>query len=411
MKEDVNLMAIRNYSIFLIVIFLIIKYFKLAVQFNVYLIIMMIYLMVLLAVTHAELEQVNDFVRVMDGKLALPLGYILTSSYVHIQALNKKLLITNVLFSISIIIFSILGIGENQYGANSGFNVGYFNHGIIYTGSFLLIILPIIFFDYKGKLAKYVIPTIGIITLVILVLSVRRTSVVIVGIGLIFYMYYFRDQFSKILKNLIAIAIMLALTFPFYQEILFKQFQARSGEMTANLQEETRWVESVAVFNERILNPDLRVLLFGEHLFDSSGNYDNGIHGLRPLHLDLNLMLHGAGLVGLILFVLFYAHILHKYYSLKIKLDLPNEKLLHASFLGMYFAHIFLLFSGGMLSITFNLISMMYMGAILGLFRSRRNELKYLATKGTAQSDALEKSLPAYNKPKPFIYEVNKRTN
>ena len=413
MHEDVNLMALRNYSIFLVIIFLLIKYFKLAVQFNIYLIIMMFYLIILLAATHAELEQVNDFIRVMDGKLALPLGFILTSTYGHIQILNKRLLITNILFSISIIIFSILGIGENQYGGDSGFNVGYFNHGIIYTGSFLLIILPIIYFDFKGKFAKYLIPTLGIVTLVILVLSVRRTSVVMVGIGLIFYMYYFRNQFSKILKNVIAMGIVLALTFPFYQDILFRQFQARNGEMTANLQEETRWVETVAVYNERIMNPDLRILLFGQHLFDSPGNYDNGIHGARPLHLDLNLMLHGAGLIGLILLILFYAHILHKYFLLKIKLGLPNEKLIHATFLGMYFSHIFLLFSGGMLSITFNIISMMYMGAILGLFANKRRELKPLVntTNSINKFDDFEKPEAPRKKQKPYIYEANEQAS
>lgn len=411
MSGENNIMALRNYSFFLIIIFLVIKYFKVAVEANIYLVLLMFYLILLLVLTQAKLEQVNDFIRVMDGKLTILLGFILTSTYGHVQTINKRLFVTNILFVVSIIVFSILGIGQNQYGADSGFNVGYFNHGDIYTGSFLLIILPLIYFDAKGKMAKYVIPVTGIATLIILVLSVRRTSVVLVGIGLIFLMYFFRHQFSKIILNVFAMAIVLALTFPFYQDILLRQVQARTGEMTANLQEETRWIETVAVYRERIMNPDLKVLLFGQHLFDSNGNYDNGIHGTRPLHLDLNLMLHGAGLVGLILLVLFYAYIFYKYLTLKIRLDLPNEKLIHAAFLGIYFAHLFLLFSGGMLSVTFNIISMMYMGAILGLFRSKRQELKSLGVRENIKSNGFEKPVIPHPKKKPYIYEVNDKAS
>ena len=35
----------------------------------------------------------------------------------------------------------------------------------------------------------------------------------------------------------------------------------------------------------------------------------------------------------------------------------------------MFFSHLFLLLSGGMLTVTFNVTSFMYMGAIMGLFK------------------------------------------
>jgi hypothetical protein len=90
---------------------------------------------------------------------------------------------------------------------------------------------------------------------------------------------------------------------------------------------------------------------------------------------------------------------------------LPNEKLLHAAFLGIYFAHLFLLFSGGMLSVTFNIISMMYMGAILGLFRNKRQELKSLGIRDNVKSNGFEKPVISYPKKKPYIYEVNDKAS
>ena len=147
------------------------------------------------------------------------------------------------------------------------------------------------------------------------------------------------------------------------------------NELLVNLEEETRLVETIAVYKERIQESDFTTLLFGKHLFDSAGNYDRGVHKDRPLHLDINIVLHGSGLIGLFLLLMFYATIFLQYLRLKIELGIPHEKLITGCFLGIYFSHLFLLLSGGMLSVTFNLISYLYMGAILGLYQRRRSEI------------------------------------
>ena len=372
---DTKIMAVRDHGVFLIIMYLLLRYIRQVVQFNLPLVLMMIYFFVTLVIQGFELAQYNFFIRVFDAKMLLPLGFVFASSYDHIRELNKRFLVMNILFVSSIIIFSILGVGNDQYGSESGFKTGNLMHSRIYVGSFLLLILPVIYSDFKSKFAQNASLILGVATLIILILSVRRTAVAIVVIGAIVYIYYYRNHFSKIFLNGFLLFVLMFSTFPLYQDILIKQMSARSTvfndrAVTENLEGEIRYAETIAVINERLLNPDLRVVLFGEHLFDSAGNYAGGIYKDRPLHLDTNVILHGAGVVGLLLLISFYGTLYASYYSLRIRIQQSEFRNLIATFLGMYLSHLFILLSGGMSSVTFNMITSLYMGSILGYFTS-----------------------------------------
>jgi hypothetical protein len=407
--DENKLMAIRNYGLLLFMIYIIIRYFRMAVQLNYFLIILMFYLLALLLLSESNLEQYNDYVRAMAGKLPLILGFVFTSTYDHLKELNKRLLITMMLFAGSIIIFSILGIGENQYGVQSGFSVGKFTYSSIYVGSYLLIILPLMYFDARSDRWRMIISAVGVITLIILVLSVRRTAIVFVLIGAAVYLFLYRNQIAKIVLRSMVVVIVILLSFPLYQDMLMRQIAARAdvfndNEVTENLRGETRVEETIAVWNERIMNPDLKIMLFGQHLFDSAGKYDDGIHKDRPLHLDLNILLHGAGLIGLVLLMLFYGKIFYTYMLLKTRLNLPQERLITGAFMGIFLSHIFLLFSGGMLNVTFNLISYLYMGAILGLYSNTRRMNRINEMKNLVNAERVEQT-------NPYVFKTNRVLN
>jgi hypothetical protein len=308
--------------------------------------------------------------------MLLPLSFILTSSIEDLQHLNKRMFWIHILFVSSILIFSVLGIGEDQYGGGSSFKTGTFTHEKIYIGSFLLILSPLIFRELKNKLIKNVYVLICLVTVVILLLSVRRTSIVIVLIGAVVYLYYYKDQISRIFFYLTIVITILVVSMPLYQEILIKQLQARSKEFLSDrsmvevLQGEMRYFETIAVWKERLFNPDKKLMLFGEHLFDSKGRYANGILRNRNIHLDINIVLHGSGIIGLLLFLGYYVQLIYKYSVYRRGVNFDDNKPLIYAFNGLFISNIFLLFSGGMTVITFNMISALYMGAILGYFRS-----------------------------------------
>lgn len=406
-----QIMAVRNYLVFVIILFFVIKYFKQGIQLNVYLIIITLYFLIELIVQNAGLKEYNELIQFFDAKMLILVGFAITTSYDHFEELNKKLLITNILFTGSIIVFASLGIGKDQYGAESGFRTGAFTFSAIYIGSFLLLTYPVQFKDLKSKLAKAGLILLGVVTFIVLVLSVRRSAIVIVLIGAMVFVYIYRAHIRRIVLNAIGILFLLIVSYPLYEKPLNKQLATRSDVfndkgVTQNLQEETRLEESIAVYEERIKNPNPAIFFFGDHLFDSSGNYDGGIHGIRPLHLDTNIVLHGSGMVGLLLFIFIYIRLFHKFVVTKTRLSIPNEHNLAGVFFSMFLSHLFLIISGGMVTITFNMISSLYMGGILGLYRSAHKEAKLSIPTAPSLMPSNAKLERKAKKPKPFIYEV-----
>jgi hypothetical protein len=409
---DAPIMAMRNYLFFLIITYLVVKYYKAVFRFNIFLIISIIYFFLLLFIEGAELDEFNDWVQFVDAKMVLPLAFILISSYAHFEELHKYLLATNILFVGSIFAFTIFGVGINQYGSASGFRTGAFEYSAIYIGSYLLLTYPLQLRDIKSKLKRNALILLGVLTVIVLVLSVRRSALVILIIGAIVYVYLYRAHIARIALYGFGFFVLLVLSFPLYEDTLMKQIEARGDVFNEkgtveNLQEETRLAETIAVYEERILNPDVRIFLFGDHLFSSAGNYAGGIHGPRPLHLDVNIIMHGSGVVGLIIFLLIYVRLYSKYNAIKTRVPLPNEKNMIGAFMAMFLSHMFLLISGGMITMTFNLISALYMGGIMGLYRSARagtlpavEEVKpVVKAKVPAGGRKLVRA-------KPYIYEV-----
>ena len=372
LSETSQLTVIRNVLFFAYILYLLVKYFPMAIKFNIYLILLMLYFVILLTVKGAGVSQFNYFSLAFLAKMLLPIGFIFAYSTTHIKDINKNLLLTNILFASSIIVFSVLGTGRNQYGSNSGFSVGYFNFSNIYIGSYLLIALPLIYADAEKKWIKNLLLILGLVTVIILVLSVRRTALVILIIGFLVYAYLYRDQLIKFAAQAVAVVVVIILAFPLYKGILMRQIEARSNIMdrgVGDLEEETRYEETLAVYGERIQSPNILVFLFGDHVFDSKGNYDNGIHKERPIHLDMNIVLHGTGVVGLTLLILYHIVLYRRFLQYRVKGIVENERLMAGAFMSMFWSHIFLLFSGGFFTITFNLISHLYMGSILGVYK------------------------------------------
>jgi hypothetical protein len=195
---DAPIMALRNYLFFLIITYLVVKYYKAVFRFNIFLIISIIYFFLLLFIEGAELDEFNDWVQFVDAKMVLPLAFILISSYAHFEELHKYLLATNILFVGSIFAFTIFGVGINQYGSASGFRTGAFEYSAIYIGSYLLLTYPLQLRDIKSKLKRNALILLGVLTVIVLVLSVRRSALVILIIGAIVYVYLYRAHIARI---------------------------------------------------------------------------------------------------------------------------------------------------------------------------------------------------------------------
>ena len=372
-----KVMAVRNYLCLTLVIIVLFRHFIKVLTFNTALVILSIYLIVELLVQDATIDSYTVWITVFESKLMLPLAFALLSEEKDMERVYTSIFFTGVLFAVFIVIFLVFKIGENQYGGTDGFTAGSFKFSRIYTGSFVLLSLPLIWMYSRKKFIRQLIPALVLITLAILVLSTRRTALIIVITGISVFTAYFFHRFSKILLALVGLALVLTVSFPLYESILFKQLEKRQHvfieQKGFDLEQETRFEESLAVWRERIQNTNLTTTLFGARLFDSAGNYDEGIHGERPLHLDINLMLHGSGIVGLLLFILFYAEWFKTFLSVRTKILTDEDRVREATFVSVFLSLILLAFSGGMAAVTHNMIASLVAGSCLAGMAAAKN--------------------------------------
>jgi hypothetical protein len=115
------------------------------------------------------------------------------------------------------------------------------------------------------------------------------------------------------------------------------------------------------------------LLFFGKEVFNSPENYANGKYGRRMIHNDYNVILHGSGVVGLILFVIWPIPIFLFYRKIKIyvKFYFEDKKLfdyMNVTFISFLIMGYILSISGGVNAILFNSIRMAVLGAILRIF-------------------------------------------
>lgn len=376
--ESSPVMALRNYLCMAAVLYLTLRYFGQVLRFNLALVLLVVYSAVLLVVQQAGLEAWNFWIMTFQAKLMMPLAFILWAGMEDQKRWSNTILITGSLFAVFILLFLLLGIGVNQYGGADGFTAGSFKFSRIYTGSFVMLALPMAWWLTETRWVRRWIPVLAILLIVILILSTRRTSWLVIATGAGVFAIYFHRRLFRLLRMAALAALLLLAAWPLYKDVLTRQLEKRQHVFVEqkgfDLESETRFEETLAVWRERIGHADPLVTWFGEHLFDSIGNYDQGIHRDRPLHLDINIMLHGAGLFGLMLFVLFHAELALTFLQLRAPLSTDTDRLLEATFLSTALSMVLLTFSGGMAAVTHNMVASILAGSCLAALSARRKQ-------------------------------------
>jgi len=267
-----------------------------------------------------------------------------------------------VCFIVYTLLSNVLGFGMVTYDDSS------FITGFLFGSDLLIISFFIIFVvHYRKEISvnKYLIYGSVIISFLILLFTLRRTTVFVVIFGVFFL------NLSP--KNFIKTAIPLSLILVFssiliFQSELFQQrFQARSEKVSIDsLEEELRYLETYIVLEEIFSFEDLSKSIFGEQLFNSAGYYGNGVFGRRIIHIDYWQWLNGSGILGLSIYLLLL-FVIFIFYT-KVKLP-PKDKRL---FLFLYVVQYIISFSGQMYIISFRALIFMFMGLLLASNRKKK---------------------------------------
>lgn len=348
------------------------KYFSFAILFSIYVLITVIF-------SQDIIRSLSITLKVVISLLSFSIGFGYFNSFVRLKSLNNSIAVVLIMLLLNFALSTIFGIGVDTYSDDKNFLAGNLDDSWnVFTYS--LLISPIILLQYHNQnQSKIYLQSLIFINLIIMILSMKRIAIIGIIIGGLIY-GIFNFNLYKNIKALFIMFIVLLATFPLYQDILLKRFDARSDRFQeGSLEEEARYMETGFVWDEVFSFEDPAEVLFGLEGFNSVGNYADGKFGDRNLHIDYNLIVNTVGLVGLVLYFLIFIQLFNLYLSVKkSKGNIPERlyKPLKGLFFALFFTQFVTSLAGQMYNTTFRMIIYVYLGAILGIMMRYSGEKK-----------------------------------
>ena len=201
---------------------------------------------------------------------------------------------------------------------------------------------------------------------IFIILNVRRTAIMIPIIGLVSYLIFSRAQI-KMIRYLILFSVTLAILAPVYRPLLEKRIEARAekGRFEKGfMKTESRYIENLRMLKQirEFDNPTAIITGIGHNIF--AEHIENGKIVRRLYHSDTAKLAYGAGLIGLLLYLVVYGQLLHMI------LRIPGIRALNqykAAALTLWIISIFVSFNGSISLITFRTMSFLLLGAFIGM--------------------------------------------
>lgn len=310
------------------------------------------------------------FFKVVLSSILFIAAYHYTKSLNIFFKINEMMILSLMIFILSALYGLLFGYG---IGYSTDILLGSKGPNIAKTISTLLLIYPLvqsINFPYYSGRKKRLIQALFIVGLLIVFISMKRTSILVVLIGYLIYFLLNKSK-GKTIKALIGILLFLIISSPLYfnyleSAFLFRADRAFVGE--GDYTEEGRYMEYELVY-KTFESGTIKHKLIGSELF-------NDIHFFkteRMLHMDYTSILNGAGIIGLLLFVLIPVFVIFDIkrflaYS-HIKL-LPYSNVLSAVAIMLMLTSYIHSVAGSIMAIDLRSIMFYYSGAILGLLRN-----------------------------------------
>ncbi len=211
----------------------------------------------------------------------------------------------------------------------------------------------------RSRIHRYVAQITYLLALVMLVLILRRASIVAFAVGTLVYFTVYRRRIS-LLKYVFFIGVGLYFLFPYYRPTLLARYERRAQN---ELEEEARVIYTRAVLTEFVTG-SIKHKLVGTELFNSESYFNVG----RGLHTDYNVLLHGSGLLGLLFYLFIHWKILTVYYASRKATSLGRlSSLLDALVVTLMISSLLISFSGSLTSIGYRSLLFLYLGAAIGL--------------------------------------------
>lgn len=330
-------------------------------------VIFLIYLSVLVPFSSNFFYSLSNLASTAIWIMILPISFFSIDSLEKYKKLINSIGFIAILYIINILLSTFLGIKGKSYSGEI-FDVGnVFTEGLN-SMAYLLAATPLII-HLNPRYRRWII-LIAVIIFILVLVQLKRISIIAIFIGFLVNLIYSGNRFN-ILFGLIVSSVMILVAYPLFEDTLDKQVKARERRLsTQNYEEEGRYQETLAVIDEIILSSNPNLFFFGKEVFNSPGNYANGRYGKRMIHNDYNVILHGSGIIGLLLFVCWPIPLFLLFRKIKsiAKYEFEDKKLfdfIATTFISFLVIGYVLSVSGGINAILFNSIRVAVIGSSL----------------------------------------------
>jgi hypothetical protein len=348
-------------------------------RYNIYIYIFSVYL-ILLCLKSSDFK-ISFFLslKVITALLMFPIAYTYFKDFNKFRKLHNIIILSLVIMFLNYLFAQIFKIGGSFY-IDDSFYGGGGGIGVPITISMILLTIPNILKYSKSKIKRIIIGISYFSSLLVLILIFKRSSIAAVIIGHLLYLFFIKERI-RMVKYLIILMIIITALFTvgetiFYKTKFSKKLEIRTSE-NQRLEKQSRYIYTKFVISE-FLTKGIDHSLFGTELFNSVNYLRRLSITERSLHTDYNTLLHGSGIIGIVLYILIFIKIIRLIENTKYNQKYPNTtKEFRATSYSLLAGFMVNSLSGVFYVISPTSFMFIYLGALLGLSKKMKAENRY----------------------------------
>jgi hypothetical protein len=314
----------------------------------------------------------DSYLKILISMMMLPLGFFYLRRWEQLRWLHVSVLIGGLIIVTQFTLATSLSLGRSVYVEDS-FYIGGAKVQTTYWLALAIVASPLMLAQTRSRAERLALG--GLLTsfIIFVLLVVRRGAILGMGVGFLTYIVVAKSRARAIRRLMIALGA-LVLSAPLYLPLLLPRLAARSLE-NRPIDEEGRYFETIRVLKELFTKP-LHHAIFGSEIFNSTFYF--GV--VRQLHMDYNILLHGGGLVAILLAGFVYLAIIvqHRNVYSETRRIHPWYNEMNAVLFGMLVLSLAISLSGSITNIGYRSVLFLYIGSFLGVQEQAVRRLHFI---------------------------------
>jgi hypothetical protein len=360
----INIGMIRAFVIIVFGIYFLLNYFTIKFNVAVVTFIFLFYILFCVIVGKDYLVGFNVYFKFFVATIHILLGLHYGSRPFFMRRISIGILIMLGIYVLDFIISNIFNVGSTSYkGVENEINFGGSGVNLAKCVSAILLMVPIMFYDFKSTLLKRILIVLTIAGVIHVLFAFKRSGVTSLFLGYFIILLFYPNPLKKIQFSIRVLVFALLLT-PFVYEQIIDNYQAREKAIRLddqeNLEDQARYVEYQMGINEwQRQSWDYK--LFGAELFNSRLYFRTR----RTFHTDYMTLLAGAGITGVFLLLFHYYSMIKTLWQKNIQFRTELNQLQFAVGLALVVSMVLYGFSGLVQAIEPRATILLFIGALI----------------------------------------------